>query len=127
MKDRVTDHDIIGTRPAPPPVDDLPLFGAPPIARTDDKATSHAAAEAMSSRGRLVRVVLEAFADAGATGLTADEVSALVPFDGAWKRISDCERLGYVSDTGGRRPGSSGRQQAVRAITPAGRAALEFR
>lgn len=121
---RTTEDDIIGTRPVPRS-DDLPLFAAPPIARSTDKATSHAAAEALESRGMVIGHVLRAFGGAGERGATASEIEAVVPVPGAWKRVSDCERLGWVRDSGLTRVGASGRSQAVRVITDAGRLALD--
>lgn len=123
VRHQTTDEDIIGTRPTPR-ADDLPLFAAPPIARSDDKTTSQHAAAALSSRGMIAGQVLRAFLAAGERGCTASEIAAAVPHEGSWKRISDCERLGWVRDTGTARVGASGRYQAVRVITDAGRETL---
>jgi hypothetical protein len=102
-------------------------------ARTTDPDTSHEAARKLRP-GSMIRVCLRAFADGGP--MTADELVAFLGYDptwavqstrgaGAWRRASDLAALGYVVDTGERRPSfHSGRNQIVRAITDAGREAL---
>jgi hypothetical protein len=120
MRDRPTEHDIIGTRPRPATrVDDLPMFA--PAARTSDPQTSHTAAASVD-RATIVRRLLEAYA-AHPAGLTTSEVAALTGLDeyAASKRASDAESTGLVYATGATRRGSSGRLQQVRVITPEGR------
>jgi len=90
-------------------------------ARTTDPDTSSAAARRLSDKRTMMRRLLRAF-EAGDS--TAEEVAARCGYtaaDGAWKRVSDLRNAGWVEDTGHRRPGSSGRQQMVLAITDAGR------
>ncbi len=86
--------------------------------RNSDPDTSHAAAEAAGSKRQLgiAARLYRAFADAYPFGLTADEAARRAGFtraDGAWKRCSDLKRQRAVYDTGQRRPGESGRDQAV--------------
>jgi hypothetical protein len=124
VKDRTTDYDIIGTRPPKPArVDDLPMF-APPVSRASDPTTSHAAEKRMASRDAIIRRVVEAHADAGPHGMTADECAAVIGIDGAWKRCSDAVAMGYLWENGDARSGRSGRAQVVRVITAHGLALL---
>jgi hypothetical protein len=118
MRDRVTDHDIIGTRPRPAPITDG-LF-APPVSRSTDPTTSHEAEAKLSSRDAIIRRVVEAHADAGGQGLTADECADIIGIDGAWKRCSDAVSMGFLWENGDRRSGKSGRAQVVRVITAHG-------
>lgn len=93
-------------------------------ARSADPDTSHQAAHQLSDRTVMLRKLLTAFA---AEAMTADEAGARCGYtaaDGAWKRMSDLERLGLIEDSGQRRKGTAGRQQKVRRITDAGHAAL---
>jgi DNA-binding MarR family transcriptional regulator len=60
------------------------------------------------------------------TNRTCEEAARTAGYEHekATKRVSDLERLGLITDTGQRRPGSSGRLQKVCAITTKGREAL---
>lgn len=97
-----------------------------PVARTNDPDTSHAAAARIPRRGSSARLLLYVFS---LGSFTADEAAdALDGVEGykaykagTWKRISDLKNLGWIEDTGERRPGRVGRLQAVLTITPAGR------
>ena len=97
-----------------------------PQARTSDPDTSHDAATPSIRRWSQLRRLLSAF-NAHPAGLTADEATELasVPSDPPlWRRCSDLGRLGLVAPTGDRRPGRSGRDQRVLAITDLGRRTL---
>jgi hypothetical protein len=123
---RHADHDvggIIGTVRTRPVTDDLPLFNAPPVARTSDPDTSHEAEDALASRGHQVwQVVHAAYLYRDMAGVTQDEAAdrtGLTTHE-AGRRLSDAVAMGYLEDTGLRRPGQSGRAQMVRRITEQG-------
>lgn len=101
-----------------------------PQARLSDPETSHASAARLRTRSLTV-ALLRAYASAPLSGLTAEEASQRVGNpDGAWKRVSDLQRLGLIEpavDEFGRaatRTASSGRQQRVLTITGLGVATL---
>ena len=92
-----------------------------PHARNSDPSTSHAAAAALSDKHTMMRTLLLVFASH--TALTTERACLLAgytPGDGAWKRVSDLTRMGWIRDTGNTTEGSSGRQQRVLAITEEG-------
>jgi hypothetical protein len=92
-------------------------------ARKGDPDTSHDAASKLSDQTTMMRTLLIAFTDGP---LTAEEAADWCGYD-PWassKRVSDLALAGYIEDTGLRRPGESGREQIVRAITDKGVAAL---
>lgn len=86
-------------------------------ARRSDPDTSHDAAAVLGPKDRMMRRLLAEFAKEPLTAEEASEAAGYTPADGAWKRVSDLVRAGYVADTGYRRRGHSGRNQIVRAIT----------
>jgi hypothetical protein len=98
------------------------IYDALPHARTSDPETSHAAAASLSDKHTMLRTLLLTFA--AHHSLTAEQACALAgysPADGAWKRVSDLTRLGWVSPTGDATEGSSGRRQRLLEITEEGR------
>jgi hypothetical protein len=111
---------------------DLPLFsapppaeppGLPPAARASDPETSHESASLLRRQHHL-RAVLGAYRYAGADGLTAEEVGRRTGIPGIWRRVSEAHALGWIADTGAQRFATTGRKQAVLAITPHGIATL---
>lgn len=111
------------------PVSDEIIFDISP-ARHTDPGTSHQAAESVAVRaGSQRHMLLLAYAKAGDYGLTNDEagvVTRLADRTGCcyWKRCGELRDAGYVTDTGRTRTSRAGEAQGVRAITPAGLAAL---
>ena len=76
-----------------------------PIARTDDPATSHAAAARIQpKRGTQASQIL-ATLKAYPNGLTAAEVERFTLLKGAWKRVSDLKNAGLIRATGETRDG----------------------
>lgn len=103
------------------------LFTVDPVthARSSDPGTSHAAAHALTDKQTMLRTLLRAYRDHGpmhADGAT--RAAGYTAQDGAWKRVSDLKGMGYIEHTGQTRPGASGRQQQVCAITDEGRRQL---
>lgn len=101
-----------------------------PQARLSDPETSHASAARLRARSTIV-ALLRVYAGEPLHGLTAEQASERVGNpDGAWKRVSDLQRLGLIEpavDAYGRsvtRTASSGRQQRVLTITGLGVATL---
>lgn len=78
--------------------------------------TSVAAADALAPNlGRLQRMAMGAIRDAGAHGLTANELAALLNMD-RWSiqpRTSELKRKGLIRDSGQRRPNSTGKLAIV--------------
>ncbi|MCB2114273.1 MAG: hypothetical protein R3C42_07355 [Parvularculaceae bacterium] len=78
--------------------------------------TSMAAADAMAPKlGRLQRMAAAAIRDAGADGLTADELAARLDLDRAsiQPRTSELKRKGIIRDSGRRRRNVSGKAAIV--------------
>ena len=97
--------------------DDLKSFGTPAkmLARTQDPDTSKEAAAAVDST-HLESMVLDAIKKFGAQGAIADDILKIFPsfpYSSITARFSALIRKGFVSDTGERRPGKSGRGQRV--------------
>lgn len=84
--------------------------------------TSMAAADALAPKlGRLQRLVEAAIRDAGATGLTADEVAARLKMD-RWSiqpRTSELRRKDIIRDSGQRRRNITGKVAIVWVAAPA--------
>lgn len=83
--------------------------------RKNAKDTSIEAAQSVDIT-RLEKIVLEAIKNAGSQGITASELLALFPnfsYSSITARPSALQRKGLVVDSGRRRPGVSGRKQAV--------------
>lgn len=109
----------------PPPADDQPgLFDCdqPESGRYPDTPghrgvdTSAAAAEGLAPHlGRLQRLTLDAITDAGAHGLTANELAAAldVPREAIQPRTSELRRKGLIVDSGTRRFNSNGKKAIV--------------
>ena len=78
--------------------------------------TSMAAADDLAPKlGRLQRMAETTIRDAGANGLTADELSARLEMD-RWSiqpRTSELRRKGLIRDSGQRRPNGSGKLAIV--------------
>lgn len=78
--------------------------------------TSMAAADAIAPKlGRLQRMAHRAIRDAGAAGLTADELAARLGMD-RWSiqpRTSELKRKGLIRDSGQRRPNATGKLAIV--------------
>lgn len=78
--------------------------------------TSIAAAKALAPKlGRLQQMAEAAIRDAGAVGLTADELAARLRMD-RWSiqpRTSELRRKGLIRDSGKRRPNATGKQAIV--------------
>jgi len=96
--------------------EDLPLF------RATDPDTSKAGAESIQKAlGSRLRALLAVYWSKYPGGLTDEQAADLAQlFTGGWKRCADLRRLGLISDTGERRPLSSGRMGMVCKITRAG-------
>lgn len=81
-----------------------------------DVDTSVAAAAAMAPKlGRLQRMAQAAIRDAGARGLTADELAARLEMD-RWSiqpRTSELRLKGHIRDSGQRRPNITGKLAIV--------------
>lgn len=78
--------------------------------------TSIAAADAITPRlGRLQRMAAAAIFDAGALGLTADELAGALDLDRAsvQPRTSELRRKGVIADSGQRRRNRSGKMAIV--------------
>jgi hypothetical protein len=98
------------------------LFGWMPPARYPDRPghrnvdTSIAAAAALAPKlGRLQRLAVDAIRDAGAHGLTTDELAARLDMD-RWSiqpRTSELRSKGLIRDSGQRRPNATGKAAIV--------------
>jgi hypothetical protein len=103
----------------------------PPAARSTDPATSHAGARSMRIRAGSQRaVLLAAYADAGAYGLTNDDagvVTGLADRPGCcyWKRCGELLAAGYIRATDETRTSRAGEFQRVCVMTRAGLEALD--
>jgi hypothetical protein len=94
----------------------------PPHARNTDPRTSHAAAAALADKHTMMRTLLLAFATRESmSSEQACRVCGFGPEDGAWKRVSDLKRAGFIAPTGNTTTGSSGRSVELLAITEEGR------
>lgn len=102
---------------SPPPAWSIFAAATPTItlARRSDPRTSHAAARSLESCERM-NALLAIYREAGVRGLTAEEAGDSTQFDGAWKRVSDLQRLGMIVDSGATRVARSGRAQRVLVI-----------
>jgi hypothetical protein len=92
-------------------------FGTPAhkLARKDGSDTSKDAAESVDTT-RLEAMVLAAIENFGSRGAIADDILWMFPqfpYSSITARFSALIRKGFVSDTGERRPGRSGRSQRV--------------
>lgn len=79
-------------------------------------STSIEAAEAVAPKmGRLQKMALDAIAERGAFGLTADELAELLELDrySIQPRTSELRRKGLIIDSGKRRRNSSGKSAIV--------------
>jgi len=110
----------------------LDLFSAYRAARTTDPQTSHLAALSVAVRaGSQQAALLQAYADAGALGLTDDEAGvktglAAKPGCCWWKRCSELRQAGYIVPIGNvTRLSRAGENQQVCGITNAGIEALQ--
>ena len=78
--------------------------------------TSIAAADALAPKlGRLQRMAQAAIREAGAHGLTADELAARLEMD-RWSiqpRTSELRRKGHIRDSAQRRPNCTGKMAIV--------------
>ncbi len=118
------DQPVPGEATHPVPPLDVPWIDPVTHARTSDPGTSHEAAAKLSDKQTMMRTLLATYRE---TNWTAEEASFVAGYsaeDGAWKRVSDLKRAGWIEPTGATRPGSSGRQQQVCRITDKGREAL---
>lgn len=101
---------------------------APPareLARTTDPETSHEAARMLGGKaGTMRRRLLTVFLQGSRTAEEAADAAGYTAADGAWKRVSDLAKASLIVDIGITRPGRSGREQRVMAITPLGREVL---
>ena len=91
----------------------------PPLSRTSDPITSHQAAASIKSND-LEALVLRAIRESGKQGMTADELLEKFPdlsYSSITARPASLKRKGLIKDSGGRRPGRSGRSQAVLVTT----------
>lgn len=83
--------------------------------RADAIDTSVEAAESIDAT-RLEALVYEAIKDAGANGMTQDELLMKYPsfsYSSITARPASLKRKGLIADSGKRRAGRSGRNQAV--------------
>jgi hypothetical protein len=97
--------------------EDSKSFGTPAkmLVRTNDPDTSKEAAASVDST-HLEQMVLEAIKKFGKQGAIADDILEMFPsfpYSSITARFSALIRKGFVSDTGERRPGKSGRSQRV--------------
>lgn len=92
------------------------MMGYPDSPGHRDVDTSIAAADALAPKlGRLQLMAESAIRDAGAHGLTADELAARLGMD-RWSiqpRTSELRRKGLIRDSGQRRPNASGKLAIV--------------
>lgn len=88
----------------------------PPVARTTDPSTSHAAVPADQSRRTQMAALLAAIT---AEPLTAEEAGRRCGLDTyqAHRRTADLKNTGQIEDSGLRRRGSSGRLAIVWQVT----------
>jgi hypothetical protein len=92
-------------------------FGTDPhkLARSEGPDTSKAAAESVDTTS-LESMVFSAIENFGRRGAIADDILKMFPgfpYSSITARFSALIRKGFVSDTGERRPGRSGRSQRV--------------
>jgi len=93
------------------------VFGANPkiLARRNDPDTSHEAAQSIDST-TLERMVYEAILSFGSRGCISDEVRAMypwLPYSSVTARYKSLLDKKYITDTGARRAGKSGKNQRV--------------
>lgn len=99
-------------------------------ARKTDPHTSHAAAQSIVIRAGSQRAqLLQAYRDAGASGLTDDEagvITGLAYKIGCcwWKRCSELRQAGYIQPTSQTRASRAGEAQQVCVITDEGKKKL---
>lgn len=103
-----------------------------PLVRTDDPPTSHAAAKSIvpglgKQRAQVLTLIEQVDGIYSDGGATAYEVAARSEFQQSVvaRRCTDLRDLGFVSDSGRTRPGSSGRHLIIWYLTDSGRAALK--
>lgn len=90
-------------------------FDSVPLHRNGAPDTSVNAANSINAT-QLEQMVFEAIRNSGHQGMTADELLRLFPdysYSSITARPASLKRQGLVIDTGERRPGRSGRPQAV--------------
>ena len=90
-------------------------FDSVPLHRNGAPDTSVKAGLSLNV-SQLEQMVFDAIRDAGHQGITADELLRLFPdysYSSITARPASLKRRGIVIDTGQRRPGRSGRLQAV--------------
>lgn len=92
-------------------------------ARTTDPDTSHEAAARLGPAGTMMAALLGAFLDAD---LTCEQAALSCGYEPerASKRVSDLANVEWITDTGERRVGRTGRRQIVWHITDNGVLAL---
>jgi hypothetical protein len=101
------------------PLGDLPLFRS----RRNDRPTSAAAAAGLPRITAAHSLLLAAYLEAGASGLTDEEAARAAGVDTGscwWKRCGELRAAGAIVETGKTRMGSRGRARIVcRAATEA--------
>ena len=93
------------------------IFGVDPktVVRTNDPDTSHQAAQSVNSTV-LEGMVYDAIRSFGSRGCISDEVRAMypwLPYSSVTARYRSLLDKKYITDTGARRAGKSGRNQRV--------------
>jgi hypothetical protein len=92
--------------------------------RRDDKASSIAGAESVAYRaGSQKAKLLEAYARAGARGLTDEQAAELAGLNMRscfWKRCGELRQDGYIAETGEHRIGDAGVARLVSRVTDSG-------
>ena len=97
-------------------------FGTEPfkLARRDDPVTSHEAAEAVDTTKMeaLVWATIKTFGPAGCISDDVRRVLASFPYSSVTARFKALEEKGFISYTGEKRRGLSGRSQRVMIAVP---------
>ena len=104
---------------------DIGLFSNPAVSGAPETQLA-AAISVYPTSGSMRRRVLDIIIASGARGMTDDELEAFLRarHQSVSARRNELARLGWIADSGDRRPTSSGREAAVWKLSSLGRSSL---